>query len=182
MKDAALERAGGGSRHGIRVVLIVLVGVLAAGAGLAISRGPEAPGPPRPTAVAEGAVDTVDPMPTTTYTEPFVVPEGKVPVAFDDGGRPGIAGFVDEASQDMDVPAPVLDLGSGRIPVRGWEVTDADGVLVGYFVGSFVDLATARNVEAMDAFLADQASRVQTWGGTGPDEALPPGVPDPRGG
>jgi hypothetical protein len=147
------ERASS-TQGGLRLALVGLIAPLAAGAGLAVSRD-------QGSSVGPGPVAEVAATPPATSLPALVIPEGKVPVAFDDGGMPGIAGFIDEASENMDAPRPVLDLGSGRLPARGWEVTDVDGVLVGYFIGGFVDLETARDVEAMDALLAERAARAE---------------------
>lgn len=101
-----------------------------------------------------------DPAPTTqapSTTVPDVtemeIPEGKVPVASHEGG---IAGFVDAEAEASPDGYPPLDL-STETPVNGLEVTDAEGVLVGYFIErlGFVDLATAETPGAVDALIAD---------------------------
>ncbi len=151
---AVSKRVTPGSRHGFRLVLVVGLALLAAGAGLAISRGGAPAEPPtRAEATAEPAPAEVPP---TTGTPSISVPEGKEPVAFDDGGVPGIAGFVDADALNGTDPAPVLDIGTGRYEARGLEVTDGDGILVGYFVNrvGFIDLATARDPAAVDARFA----------------------------
>lgn len=95
---------------------------------------------------------------------PAPAPPGKEPLAFNDDGLTALAGYVvveGPNGWDDGVPPPVLDIGSGRHEVRGEEVTDFDGALVGYAVDhiGFVDLATARNPEMIDALLADAAAR-----------------------
>ncbi|HMJ77592.1 MAG TPA: hypothetical protein VK507_16555 [Iamia sp.] len=85
-------------------------------------------------------------------------PPGKEPIAFNDGGVPGLAGYIDdEGPNGWDVPPPVLDVGSGRYEATGKELTDANGVLLGYAVSGvgLVDLATASDVETMDVLLAE---------------------------
>jgi hypothetical protein len=89
-------------------------------------------------------------------------PPGKEPIIFNDGGVPGLAGYIDsEDPDDVDRPGHPLPIGSGRYEVWGQELTDADGVLLGYAVGTvgLVDLATARDVELMDALLAEGEAR-----------------------
>lgn len=80
------------------------------------------------------------------------VPKGKVPVASHEGT---IAGFVDEAAEASPEGYPLLDLGTGR-PLRGLEVADVEGEIVGYLVEGygFLDLETSRDPGAVDQLLA----------------------------
>lgn len=79
--------------------------------------------------------------------------------AFDELGIPisgpggSIAGWVDRDEWNGTNGPPVLDIGTGAVEVRGFEVRDAAGVLTGYFLAGapgFVSIEFAADPEAVD--------------------------------
>lgn len=157
----------------VRLGIAVLVAVVAGAAGLAVSsrsgdgEAAQAVGQGE-RAEVEGGATTTDPMvagdPHWSHEAlpPAPAPAGKEAIAFNDGGVPGLAGYiVDEGPNGWDQPDPVLPLGSGRSEARGHEITDLDGELLGYAVSGvgLVDLAIARDVGAMDLLLAEGEAR-----------------------
>ncbi len=155
--------------NAVRVGIVGLVAVIAATLGLGLSRqagdgsvtGAAASEPRPSTAVPPGLSQDgwLRDDPRTAGYEPLPAgptPEGKVPVVFNDDGAPGLAGYIDQRSDSIDVASPELDLGTEQ-EVRGWDVTDARGRLVGYFVSGlgFIDLDTARQPALVDALLTE---------------------------
>lgn len=161
-------------RTGVVLVLATLAGVggLALSAGTVGDRETTAVGTQTsavPTTDADAdTVETADPMAAGdpywgVEALPFApAPEGKEIIAFNDGGMPGLAGYIDDQGPSgWDVPDPALDIGTGTYEATGKEITDADGVLLGYSVNGIglVDLATARDDGVMDALLTEAAAR-----------------------
>jgi hypothetical protein len=99
-----------------------------------------------------------DTAPVETVSGP--VPEGMEVVGDEHGPRGYLRAFTDGGE-----PA-LLPLGSGE-GVRGFEVVDSDGTLVGYMLEQvgFVDLVEAADAAYVDGLVADQAELAARNGG-----------------
>ena len=140
----------------------VLVGVLFGAAALAD------PGDPPDPALAEHDVGAwANDVPVT--------PAGMTPVSGPEGN---IVGFLRNADTDQalanDGP-PDLDLDAGQVTLRGFEVVDPEGALVGYFLSGeagFVSLAEAHDPQALDAIASTwEAEQAASQGAPPPDVA-----------
>ena len=138
----------------------VLVGVLFGAAALA------APGDPPDPALAEHDVGA-------WANEVATTPAGMTPVS---GPAGNIVGFLRNADTDQALVdgEPELDLDAGDVTLRGFEVVDSEGALVGYFLSGeagFVSLAEAHDPPVLDAIAS-------TWEAeqTASHEAPPPDV------
>lgn len=66
----------------------------------------------------------------------------------------------------LDTPAQPLKLGTGRVPVSGFEVRDKSGQLTGYFfsTGGFVDLVTAAEPAKVDSLVQNPLQLIDSTG------------------
>lgn len=105
--------------------------------------------------VAPSKVVTVTavPAPTTTAPPSTDIERGDVPISGPGGRIVGSVDAADWAAATATGP-PVLDIGTGAVEVRGFEVRDRSGKLVGYFLPGDIGFLTtdqAADAEAVDA-------------------------------
>lgn len=151
-------RAGFAAAAAVAIVAVGLVGAFSvrgdSEAPIAVADSTtSASGPVDPTTSTTATSQTSTTSSLPTDVGQIDIPPGKVPVASHEGG---IAGFVDAEAEGSPNGYPVLQLGTNRT-VKGLEVTDASGQLVGYFLEAygFVDLETAMTPGAIDDLYAD---------------------------
>lgn len=105
----------------------------------------------------------VEPVSQSTSVPPGTsdVPPGMVGVIDQLGRR---RGFI--ARSQWDDQPELLSLGTGAVPVRGYEVVDVNGKLTGYMFspGGFVDLAVAAAPETVDLLVKNPTSVVDSAG------------------
>lgn len=109
----------------------------------AVAGGDPSADPPRPASPVAAASRVVE----------AAGPEGLTPVS---GPTGAVVGYLrdQDLRRALDVGEPVVELGSGDVVFRGFEVVDLDGELVGWFLSGdngFVSLAQVHDPEAFSA-------------------------------